>query len=70
VITPNYTRDMPALQTRLSGLYLASMAQVFPEDRGTNYAVREGRRAGRLIADRLRTGNPVSAPHPKETSRA
>lgn len=70
VITPNYTRDMPALQTRLSGLYLASMAQVFPEDRGTNYAVREGRRAGRLIADRLRTGDPASAPHTKETSRA
>ncbi|MEV5957084.1 NAD(P)/FAD-dependent oxidoreductase [Streptomyces sp. NPDC051987] len=55
VITPYYTRDMPALRTEVSGLYVASMAQVFPEDRGTNYAVREGRRAGRLIADRLRT---------------
>ena len=26
------------------GLYLVSMAQVYPEDRGTNYAVREGKR--------------------------
>jgi hypothetical protein len=25
------------------------MAQVYPEDRGTNYAVREGRKAGKEI---------------------
>ncbi|MGK5731998.1 NAD(P)/FAD-dependent oxidoreductase [Streptomyces sp. URMC 124] len=55
VITPGYTRLMPPVQSRVTGLFLAGMAQVFPEDRGTNYAVRDGRRAGRLIADRLRT---------------
>lgn len=66
VVTPYYTRDMPPLETRLDGLYLSSMAQVFPEDRGTNYAVREGRKAGRLIADRLRT----SAPRTEEAARA
>ncbi|MEV3854107.1 NAD(P)/FAD-dependent oxidoreductase [Streptomyces sp. NPDC050095] len=59
VITPHYTRVMPALESRVRGLYLASMAQVFPEDRGTNYAVRDGRRAGRLIADRLRAAAPT-----------
>ncbi|MFI0776335.1 NAD(P)/FAD-dependent oxidoreductase [Streptomyces sp. NPDC021212] len=54
VITPDYTRTMPPLRTRVPGLYLASMAQVFPEDRGTNYAVRDGRKAARLIAERVR----------------
>nr|WSZ94900.1 FAD-dependent oxidoreductase [Streptomyces sp. NBC_00857] len=54
VITPGYTKTMPPLRTQVPGLYLASMAQVFPEDRGTNYAVRDGRSAARLIADRLR----------------
>jgi hypothetical protein len=29
------------------------MAQVYPEDRGTNYAVREGRRVARELAARL-----------------
>ncbi|MEV0173489.1 NAD(P)/FAD-dependent oxidoreductase [Streptomyces sp. NPDC050803] len=53
VITPNYTRTMPSLESRVRGLYLSGMAQVFPEDRGTNYAVRAGRRAGRLVADRI-----------------
>ena len=31
------------------------MAQVYPEDRGTNYAIREGRAAGRLMATALAT---------------
>lgn len=56
VITPHYSRTMPPTESRVPGLYLASMAQVFPEDRGTNYAVRDGRRAAALIADRLRHG--------------
>ena len=33
--------------TPLTGLFLCTMAQVYPEDRGTNYAIREGRRGGR-----------------------
>ncbi|MFE9421322.1 NAD(P)/FAD-dependent oxidoreductase [Kitasatospora sp. NPDC006697] len=52
VITPGYTRTMPAVESPVGGLFLAGMAQVFPEDRGINYAVRDGRRVGRLIADR------------------
>jgi hypothetical protein len=26
------------------------MAQIYPEDRGTNYAIREGRRIGKRLA--------------------
>ncbi|MDA2813482.1 NAD(P)/FAD-dependent oxidoreductase [Nocardiopsis sp. RSe5-2] len=55
VITPGYSRSAPAVESAVPGLYLCGMAQVFPEDRGTNYAVRDGRRAGLLIADRLAT---------------
>ncbi|MFH8345122.1 NAD(P)/FAD-dependent oxidoreductase [Streptomyces sp. NPDC018045] len=55
VITRHYSRTVPGVENAVSGLYLAGMAQVFPEDRGTNYALRGGQRAGRLIADRVRT---------------
>ncbi|MEU6271945.1 NAD(P)/FAD-dependent oxidoreductase [Streptomyces populi] len=55
VITPHYSDRIPAMEADLPGLYLASMAQVYPQDRGTNYAVRQGRHAGRLIADRMCT---------------
>lgn len=45
----NHSRNIPALQTPLPGLYWASMSQVYPWDRGTNYAVEIGRRAAALI---------------------
>lgn len=53
VVERNYSRLIPSSVTPLQGFYLASMAQVYPEDRGTNYAVREGRRVASLVGDRL-----------------
>jgi hypothetical protein len=45
---------IPAVRTPLPGLYFASMSQVYPWDRGTNYAVEMGRQvAGLLIEDRF-----------------
>jgi protoporphyrinogen oxidase len=46
----DHARQIPAIRTPLPGLYFASMSQVYPWDRGTNYAVDLGRRAARLIA--------------------
>ncbi|MBK9122467.1 MAG: NAD(P)/FAD-dependent oxidoreductase [Chloroflexi bacterium] len=40
---------IPDLATPLPGLWWASMSQVYPWDRGTNYAVEIGRRAARRI---------------------
>ena len=44
----HHSRNIPDLRTPLRGLYLASMSQVYPWDRGTNYAVEMGRRVARL----------------------
>jgi hypothetical protein len=41
---------IPTAATPVSGLYLASMAQIYPEDRGTNYAIRDGRAVARVVA--------------------
>jgi protoporphyrinogen oxidase len=46
-----HSRHVPGLRTPLSGLYFASMSQVYPWDRGTNFAVEIGRRAARLILE-------------------
>jgi protoporphyrinogen oxidase len=43
----NQSQRIPDLRTPLAGLYLASMSQVYPWDRGTNFAVEIGRRAAR-----------------------
>jgi protoporphyrinogen oxidase len=51
VVERHYSAMIPDVKTPLAGLFLASMAQIYPEDRGTNYAIREGRRVGGLIAE-------------------
>jgi protoporphyrinogen oxidase len=50
VVVRDYSQLIPDVRTPIEGLYLCTMAQVYPEDRGTNYAIREGRAAGRLVA--------------------
>jgi len=48
----NHSRAIPDLRTPVPGLYFASMSQVYPWDRGTNFAVEIGRRAaGLMVAD-------------------
>ena len=50
----NHSQNIPSLQTPMHGLYFASMSQVYPWDRGTNFAVEIGRRAAKLIASEKR----------------
>jgi protoporphyrinogen oxidase len=45
----DHSRYIPSIQTPIPGLYFASMSQVYPWDRGTNYAVEISRRAARLM---------------------
>jgi len=49
----DHSRAIPDLRTPLPGLYLASMSQVYPWDRGTNFAVEIGRRVARLVLEDL-----------------
>ena len=50
IVGKHYSRLIPDTETPIGGLYLSTMAQVYPEDRGTNYAIRDGRRVGRDVA--------------------
>jgi hypothetical protein len=49
VVDREYPNRIPAHQTSVSGLYLACMDQIFPEDRGQNYAIAMGRRALQIL---------------------
>ena len=44
-----HSKNIPAIQTPIEGLYFASMSQVYPWDRGTNFAVEIGRKAARMM---------------------
>jgi protoporphyrinogen oxidase len=51
IVDVGYRRRMPPLETGVPGLFLANTTQVYPEDRGTNYAVRLGDEvAGRMLS--------------------
>ncbi len=51
IIGRNYSRDIPDHRTPVGRLYLANTTQIFPEDRGTNYSIRMGRRVARLLLE-------------------
>ena len=52
VPTLYHSRNIPPLETPLPGLWMANMSQVYPWDRGTNYAVELGRRVAGMIVKR------------------
>ncbi len=47
----NYSKRMPAVRTPIPGLYFASMSQVYPWDRGSNYAVEMGQKLARMVIE-------------------
>ncbi len=48
----NHSKNIPAIQTPIEGLYFASMSQVYPWDRGTNFAVEIGRKAAQMMMEK------------------
>ena len=54
LVERHYSRLIPDFVTPVKDLFLSSMAQIYPEDRGTNYAVRNGFAAARAIAEHLK----------------
>jgi protoporphyrinogen oxidase len=49
IVDTQYQEKIPANRTPLPGVFLANFSQIFPEDRGTNYAVREGNRIAEMV---------------------
>ena len=45
----NHSRNIPDIQTPVENLFFAGMSQVYPWDRGTNYAVGIGHDAARIM---------------------
>jgi hypothetical protein len=53
IAEPNYSKLIPPEQSPIDNVLITSMAQIYPEDRGTNYAIREGRRVAGELALRF-----------------
>lgn len=46
----DYSQYVPGQETPFENALISTMAQIYPEDRGTNYAIREGRAVAKLLA--------------------
>jgi len=49
IVPTNYSKLLPPMTTPLKNVYLANIEQVYPWDRGTNYAVELGEKVAKLI---------------------
>jgi protoporphyrinogen oxidase len=54
VVVRNYSQVIPQFNTPFENLFLSTMAQIYPEDRGTNYAIKHGRMAASKMTDVLK----------------
>ena len=49
IIPLNYSEKVPSFETPIAGLYLCNIQQVYPWDRGTNYAVENGKKVADIL---------------------
>ena len=49
-----YSKYLPSHETSVENVFVYNMAQIYPEDRGTNYAIREAQNAAEKIGGYLR----------------
>ncbi|MEI2617925.1 MAG: NAD(P)/FAD-dependent oxidoreductase [Thermomicrobiales bacterium] len=57
IVTLEYSEKVPSHRSPIAGLYVANMSQIYPEDRGTNYAVDLGNRIAEIIDEDLAAGS-------------
>ena len=51
VVECDYSKKMPHITTSEKGFFTVGMAQIYPEDRGINYAIRSGYEAAQAALD-------------------
>jgi len=50
IVPLNYSKFIPSYQTPVKNVFLACMQQVYPWDRGINYAIEEGEKIAQLVS--------------------
>jgi hypothetical protein len=56
IVDTRYEEKISAYRTPLPGVFLSNFSQVFPEDRGTNFAVREGLKIADMVCAEAKSG--------------
>jgi protoporphyrinogen oxidase len=51
IIKTGYSADKPDHRTPVQGLYLETMTQIYPEDRGQNYSIKMGDDVAKMVVE-------------------
>jgi protoporphyrinogen oxidase len=70
IVGQHYSRYIPATDGPMDGFHICTMAQVYPEDRGTNYAIREGRKLGARLAGLMSASTAQTKPIQDQSTAA
>ncbi len=60
IVHSRYHETVPPHRTSIAGLYLANTTQIYPEDRGQNYSIRQGRRVAKLAIAEAAASAPLN----------
>jgi len=63
IIRMEYSAHKPDHRTPVAGLYLETMTQIYPEDRGQNYSIKMGEEVAQMVVEdhAKRAGKPTAA---------
>jgi protoporphyrinogen oxidase len=63
IISLDYSAHKPDHRTPIAGLYLETMTQIYPEDRGQNYSIKMGDEVARMVVEdhAARGAHPTAA---------
>ena len=61
IVTTNYREKIPEHRTPIPGLYLATMSQIYPEDRGQNYSIKMGEQVAAMAVEDFEQAPPDGA---------
>jgi protoporphyrinogen oxidase len=70
IVEVGYASRVPSHITPIKGVCLTTMAQIYPQDRGTNYAIRDGRKVACLLLSQLDGVESARVPEPEPLSSA
>ena len=64
IVRLDYSAHKPDHRTPVDGLYLETMTQIYPEDRGQNYSIKMGEEVAQMVMDdhSRRAPHPTAAP--------
>ena len=52
IIKTNYSKEILSEELNEEGLFICTMAQIYPEDRGMNYSIKEGTKVANMIINK------------------